>query len=178
MKNMKDSAVSPVVGVMLMLVVVIIIAAIVSGFAGSLVGTSNKPPQATIQGTYSYSANILTMYHAGGDELSTKSLILTFRENDADFAGYSSMFKGAGGQNFGIMNKSLITNTAGVSWLGVGANSGLYTVSVWRPGETMFYNGTAIKSFEVPDVVGRSMILELDTTDGKLVSKSKVMIGP
>lgn len=37
-----DRAVSPVVGVMLMLVVVIIIAAVVSGFAGSLVGGSNQ----------------------------------------------------------------------------------------------------------------------------------------
>ena len=37
-----DTAVSPVVGVMLMLVVVIIIAAVVSGFAGSLVGTGNQ----------------------------------------------------------------------------------------------------------------------------------------
>jgi len=37
-----DSAVSPVVGVMLMLIVVIIIAAVVSGFAGNLVGGANK----------------------------------------------------------------------------------------------------------------------------------------
>ncbi|MFA5332676.1 MAG: type IV pilin [Methanoregula sp.] len=37
-----DEAVSPVVGVMLMLVVVIIIAAIVSGFAGGLVGSASQ----------------------------------------------------------------------------------------------------------------------------------------
>jgi len=37
-----DEAVSPVVGVMLMLVVTIIIAAVVSGFAGGLVGGSNQ----------------------------------------------------------------------------------------------------------------------------------------
>ena len=71
MMNRKDSAVSPVVGVMLMLVVVIIIAAIVSAFAGGIVQSSNKPPQATIQGSYSQS-NGLTMTHAGGDGLVTK----------------------------------------------------------------------------------------------------------
>jgi archaeal type IV pilus assembly protein PilA len=42
MRNQKDMAVSPVVAVMLMLVVTIIIAAVVSGFAGSLVSGSNQ----------------------------------------------------------------------------------------------------------------------------------------
>ena len=49
MKTRNDVAVSPVVGVMLMLVVVIIIAAVVSGFAGGLVGGSNqKAPALTM----------------------------------------------------------------------------------------------------------------------------------
>ncbi len=71
-----DRAVSPVIGVMLMLVVVIIIAAIVSGFAGGLINSNSKTPQATIQATYSVSAAIMTMYHAGGDELSTQKIYL------------------------------------------------------------------------------------------------------
>ncbi|MDD1702040.1 MAG: type IV pilin N-terminal domain-containing protein [Methanoregula sp.] len=45
----REAAVSPVVGVMLMLVVTIIIAAVVSGFAGGLVGgTSQKAPTLTM----------------------------------------------------------------------------------------------------------------------------------
>lgn len=40
-----DEAVSPVVGVMLMLVVTIIIAAVVSGFAGGLVGGGARKPR-------------------------------------------------------------------------------------------------------------------------------------
>lgn len=44
-----DSAVSPVVGVMLMLVVVVIIAAIVSGFAGGMIGNAGeKAPTLTM----------------------------------------------------------------------------------------------------------------------------------
>lgn len=43
-----DEAVSPVVGVMLMLVVTIIIAAVVSGFAGGLAGGAKAAPQASI----------------------------------------------------------------------------------------------------------------------------------
>jgi FlaG/FlaF family flagellin (archaellin) len=48
MKRMNEEAVSPVVGVMLMLVVTIIIAAVVSGFAGGLAGDQSKAPQATL----------------------------------------------------------------------------------------------------------------------------------
>jgi len=47
----RDEAVSPVVGVMLMLVVTIIIAAIVSGFAGGLAGSQEKVPQASVVAT-------------------------------------------------------------------------------------------------------------------------------
>ncbi|WP_052418815.1 type IV pilin N-terminal domain-containing protein [Methanolacinia paynteri] len=63
-----ESGVSPVVGVMLMLVVTLIIAAIVSGFAGGLVGETSKLPQATISGTYSQS-NGMTISHNGGDAI-------------------------------------------------------------------------------------------------------------
>ena len=45
----KEEAVSPVVGVMLMLVVTIIIAAVVSGFAGGLMGGQQKAPSASLE---------------------------------------------------------------------------------------------------------------------------------
>jgi len=51
MKHFDDSAVSPVVGVMLMLVVTIIIAAVVSGFAGSMASDQSMAPQATLSCT-------------------------------------------------------------------------------------------------------------------------------
>ena len=44
-----DEAVSPVVGVLLMLVVTIIIAAVVSGFAGGLAGDTKATPSASIE---------------------------------------------------------------------------------------------------------------------------------
>jgi hypothetical protein len=47
----RNDAVSPVVGVMLMLVVTIIIAAVVSGFAGGLAGGAQSTPQASIVAT-------------------------------------------------------------------------------------------------------------------------------
>ena len=50
MKQQNERAVSPVVGVMLMLIVVIIIAAVVSGFAGGLVGGKNQKTPQTLNG--------------------------------------------------------------------------------------------------------------------------------
>ncbi len=51
MKRMNTEAVSPVVGVMLMLVVTIIIAAVVSAFAGGLFSDEAKAPQASLSVT-------------------------------------------------------------------------------------------------------------------------------
>jgi hypothetical protein len=48
MRTGRDSAVSPVVGVMLMLVVTIIIAAVVSAFAGGLGSDQSKTPQTSL----------------------------------------------------------------------------------------------------------------------------------
>jgi len=50
-KGQEEHAVSPVVGVMLMLVVTIIIAAVVSAFAGGLSSGTQKAPQAVIEAT-------------------------------------------------------------------------------------------------------------------------------
>ena len=73
----RESAVSPVVGVMLMLVVTIIIAATVSAFAGGLVGTTEKTPQAAFDArinvahqTYGFDG-AFTITHLGGDPIDT-----------------------------------------------------------------------------------------------------------
>lgn len=84
--NPVRDAVSPVVGVMLMLVVTIIIAAVVSAFAGGLVTTKEKAPQASLEvhitwvplaSSMSGSAGPqFTMKHLGGDPINTKNVKL------------------------------------------------------------------------------------------------------
>lgn len=61
-------AVSPVVGVMLMLVVTLIIAGVVSAFGGGLVSTSSATPQASISSTLTF-GDSLKVTHNGGDSL-------------------------------------------------------------------------------------------------------------
>jgi FlaG/FlaF family flagellin (archaellin) len=82
-----EHAVSPVVGVMLMLVVTIIIAAVVSAFAGGLAGTTSKAPSASIDARIQIDADngmggknsAMTFEHLSGDSILTKDLeIITY----------------------------------------------------------------------------------------------------
>jgi FlaG/FlaF family flagellin (archaellin) len=167
-----ERAVSPVVGVMLMLVVVIIIAAVVSGFAGSLVGTNSKAPQATIQGKYSNTTKVLQMYHAGGDELSTEKIFVLFREKDEETGGF------AGSMTRSVTNKSNICSANNKCWLN--AKGLVSDYPLWRPGETVYYTGLTGTGLLLADgtPVGGSFTLEIDTIDGKVISKSDVKVDP
>ncbi|WP_052418816.1 type IV pilin N-terminal domain-containing protein [Methanolacinia paynteri] len=173
--EINETAVSPVVGVMLMLVVTIIIAAVVSGFAGGFSSSDDSTPNAVISGAYSLSTDVLTITHEGGDQLSTQKITIKLQQNDDDFGGYQSLFSqlGTTGAGLNMLNKSEITNVEGTVWQN--PITGQYTVPVFRPGETMFYPA-GISGPLGSDAVGKSLILEVDSTDGKLISKSKVMI--
>jgi FlaG/FlaF family flagellin (archaellin) len=85
----KDEAVSPVVGVMLMLVVTIIIAAVVSGFAGGLAGGTSKAAQVSIKADYSQSSG-LTISHMGGDVINTLNTKI-YVAPTADFGSYDQL---------------------------------------------------------------------------------------
>ncbi len=92
MKSIKDSAVSPVVGVLLMLVVTIIIAAIVSSFAGGLASDQSKAPQASLSMSYhidgfnssekSNLTNYLEFKHNGGDAFSINDIEVELQSQD------------------------------------------------------------------------------------------------
>ncbi|MFA5330788.1 MAG: type IV pilin N-terminal domain-containing protein [Methanoregula sp.] len=106
MSKHNESAVSPVVGVMLMLVVTIIIAAVVSAFAGGLAGNQQKTPQTTfavkgviqnIQGTIDPDTYVLTyptgfnasngflFENTGGDTLSLNDIKIQLQTEDTKY---------------------------------------------------------------------------------------------
>lgn len=86
---MKDNAVSPVIGVLLMLVVVIIIAAIVSAFAGGMTSEQSKAPQMTIEATYSLTDG-MKITHGGGDTLAVADVDLLVRPTKS-FGNYEHL---------------------------------------------------------------------------------------
>lgn len=80
-KSNKDDAVSPVIGVMLMLVVTIIVAALVSSFAGGVTASQERAPVATLDVVVSAavvpSGNIdsfVQVKHLGGETINTGDL--------------------------------------------------------------------------------------------------------
>lgn len=98
----RDSAVSPVIGILLMLVVTIIIAAVVSGFAGSLASDQSTAPQITLSvkgviqnisdtDTSNWvsdypsdfeAANGLLFEHKGGDSFSLNDIYIQLQSDD------------------------------------------------------------------------------------------------
>lgn len=76
-RNWQD-AVSPVVGVMLMLAVTVMIAAIVSAFAGGFNDSSEKVPQSSFKMRVNLLENRTYFDHAGGDPVSLNTLRVVF----------------------------------------------------------------------------------------------------
>lgn len=105
MKVTNDEAVSPVIGVMLMLVVTIIIAAVLSAFAGGLASTDSKAPTATVDvkiistggsGT-KFVLNVLSV----SEPIPTKNLKLTTSYTLSDGTrGGATCFAGTENTNF------------------------------------------------------------------------------
>jgi len=132
-KKNGDVAVSPVIGVMLMLVVTIIIAAVVSGFAGGMISGQKKAPQATIQATYSQSGG-MTITHAGGDPLAATSLMFTVSDNPEFGQGLSAV-------TTQVLNTSIITDANGNALKNPDGTSNLTS---FKAGDSLYINRTYI----------------------------------
>lgn len=128
-KDEKSSdAVSPVVGVMLMLVVTIIIAAVVSAFAGGLADSSEKTPQLTFTGTYSQE-NGMTITHGSGDAVALSAV---------NFMTTPSAIMGTDASKFAwIINKTIILDPENSNLAIWNATSGIYNTTTFAAGDTL-----------------------------------------
>jgi hypothetical protein len=195
-RNTQENAVSPVVGVMLMLVVVIIIAAIVSAYAGGAVSGQKKTPQASITGKFSIS-NGLEITHAGGDPLPTNDLTFTIRDNPVFGPNLEQM-------SAQVLDKTNITKGNGkymmypdgsMDFTSFVAGDTLYidaantsckplqpsiAPSDFDPINATGYNGGKPAFWALcirnPDNIGKSFALEVSDKKGNLISKSDVII--
>lgn len=113
-----DQAVSPVIGVLLMLTLTLIVAAIVNSYAGGLMDTESKSPSATIQGEYHKNGDF-EIRHMSGDSIPTSAITCIIRPTE-------TMGKTAG-QHMSVINPSYLKNDDGQSW-----NSG---ITAFRPGD-------------------------------------------
>ncbi len=142
--NKREDAVSPVIGVMLMIVVTIIIAAVVSAFAGDLSSGSEKKttPVASIQCQIMKPDDtdaVLTMKHLSGDAIDTKYVRIIVSYTDS--AGTPHQKRTSGYTASGLIDSEGATTTAFVPYLtdakigDAGDTATNFGNFVWVPGE-------------------------------------------
>lgn len=137
-----EDGVSPVIGVMLMIVVTVIIAAVVSGFAGGMTDTQDAAPAAAIQcSIVKTDANtaVLTMKHMSGDSLNTA--YLKFYVDYITSTGTPSQKRTQGARVSGFTNSQGDPVSATVPYLtdvkvgDVGDDATNYGSFIWNPGQ-------------------------------------------
>jgi len=79
---MNEDAVSPVIGVMLMIVVTVIIAAVVSAFAGGMSASESKVPNAAFTVHTNLGDGTIAFHHRGGDELMLDEILVQLEYKD------------------------------------------------------------------------------------------------
>jgi FlaG/FlaF family flagellin (archaellin) len=157
----KDEAVSPVVGVMLMLVVTIIIAAVVSAFAGGLGSGTQKPPSVSAETSitnsgYYYGSQFSMVITGVSDPVPTKDVKIVTRWRARDgtnngttvypnvqnfqYGNASSPNKGIapwgagpGTDGFGMFNTKKDTQWFGNYTLTAGMSMRAYPAGAWGP---------------------------------------------
>ncbi|WP_440953700.1 type IV pilin [Methanococcoides sp. FTZ1] len=115
--NRNEDAVSPVIGVILMVAITVILAAVIAAFVFGM-GPSEMAPQSSVRGsaTEVNAVNSVMIEHQGGDEvvLSTANTKFLVNGNEVTYAGVDDEFtagerlyiglKGAGTNDYYISN--------------------------------------------------------------------------
>ena len=180
----KEGAVSPVIGVLLMLVVTIIIAAVVSAFAGGLTSGQSKAPQMTFEATYSLTDGMM-IKHNGGDTLSVQDTKILVRPTN-QFGNYEQLSW--------FINRTAIQNYADQSknW---GSSSSSYKMTIFGPGQTLYISpanltkvqenndgslisSTAAYNFDLSSNIGKTFNLYLVDQGNKEFAQTAVSIDP
>ena len=92
---MKDDAVSPVIGVMLMLSITIILAAVLMAFAGGMADTKPATPSVDLSAEFVKSGSdiVLCLSHDGGDALNPDDIKVTAYVRNAAASGTPLIIK-------------------------------------------------------------------------------------
>ena len=179
----RNSAVSPVIGVMLMIVVCIIIAAVVSGFVGGLAGETGKGPQIALGAKVAYGTDdpndptgSIVLIHEGGDSLAWENTEFRTFIPRGKFKGTSYAVNYA--------KTGTVYKPNGEPNQIYDDNSGSFTAQLFRAGDDAFFAWN--QSFApTPDdpltlmvpVQGEQVVLQLfDKVSGKMIVEKTVTV--
>ncbi|OPY37806.1 MAG: hypothetical protein A4E35_01088 [Methanoregula sp. PtaU1.Bin051] len=191
---LKEDAVSPVVGIMLMLVVTIIIAAVVSGFAGSITGSEKKAPtmtaETTIVNTGLYYGSHFDMKITGVSEpIPTRDLKITTSwtakngvKNSTTIlpnvpnkriAGVTSQISPLGtgpGVTFKMFNQKDVSQDFGNYTLFAGTTLRVYPMGLWGPTSDPSYGGYGpnTATYQYVDGTGYTYATDIDSMQAML----------
>jgi len=86
-----DDAVSPVIGVILMVAITVILAAVIASFVLGLGDQNNPAPTADFNFDYDIDTNVTTVTHGDGEELDGSQVFIRGQEIDTeqDWSSYS-----------------------------------------------------------------------------------------
>lgn len=165
--NRNEGAVSPVVGVMLMLVVTIIIAAVVSAFSGGVAQSTPKAPQISL-GAEAHGSTYIFLDHKGGDTISGASIIIKTYIPSGTFKDMTHQ-----------------VDLANVTYLPTGeALKGTYNSKTIQPGDKLRINwsdafaASSYGGYMAPSV-GEPVDVEIfDLASGKQIATTRVTVMP
>ncbi|ACV48973.1 MULTISPECIES: type IV pilin [Halomicrobium] len=122
-----DDAVSPVIGVILMVAITVILAAVIASFVLGLGDQTSQAPQASFGFEYDSDKGEVTVTHQGGDQIEAQNIV--FR-GDVDSASSSTAVESEGDSwNDGADAGSTSLIKAGMSTI-VGVNGDAYEISL------------------------------------------------
>lgn len=155
-------AVSPVVGVMLMLVVTLIIAGVVSAFGGGLVSTTSATPQASISSSLTFGES-LKITHNGGDSIPTTSIDIKSKILTGTFVDMTT--------NVDLKNSTLARTGDSIINTSSFQTGDVFTVPYDDVIPTSSYNG--VKEAQKGDLV---QITVIDKNSGKQIASQTVTV--
>ena len=112
----EERAVSPVIGVILMVAITVILAAVIGAFVLGLGGETQETPQASLSYDGNTSEGIIE--HRGGDSLEGDDLVLRGSAVDGDEADWPNSDRFSAGSSQDIDDKLDGTGTLRVVWTG------------------------------------------------------------
>lgn len=151
-----DEAVSPVIGVILMVAITVILAAVIAAFVFGM-GTPTKAPQVQLKFTASNVSagnDILKISHDGGDPLVLKDEKITIRNAVTD---------------------AIVSGIDG--WFVTGTTAGQIDVFMAYPGNDTLPAGSAIQNASMTLIKGSIIkITILDIPSGQMIASTKVTV--
>jgi len=118
-----DDAVSPVIGVILMVAITVILAAVIASFVLGLGNSTNTTPSASFNFDYSEADGNVTVTHATGDNIDSARLSVVLNGTSEDWPNSGTVSSGSTisvGLNGSVFENSNLTASSGdtikVAW--------------------------------------------------------------